>query len=300
MYVGRPLHTSPTRIVKFHRNKMKTEKDVCYVNKMNFVVGKVECEIPLNVSISCVQNSRVIRHENKEAAKPICETRRNTHISFIGHQIVLSIRHARPHVIRLSVNLKSSIFRIVFFSCGHGKSHDPDLSVRNVIGCHNVTLHMELDFNKTLICFYFAAGYKRYPMYVSPLSERIRKRKAFADSELDSRAGLMAIPQTSLSPPTLSVHPNAAQFVSHTPSMFSMQTYAQENRYRFQKFNQRNEDCDANRFVPRIAHHLPTSTNTDETNLIESNSMASPTSVNTFGGIKPKLSFSIESIIGFK
>lgn len=118
MSVG-PIHTSPTRIVKFHRNKMKTEKDACYVNKMNFVVGKVECEMPLNVSISCVQNSRVIRHENKEAAKPICETRRNTHrtpIPFIGHQIKLSIRHTRPHAIRLSVNLESSIFRIVFFS----------------------------------------------------------------------------------------------------------------------------------------------------------------------------------------
>lgn len=145
-------------------------------------------------------------------------------------------------------------------------------------------------------------------MYVSPLSERIRKRKAFADSELDSNAGLMAMPQSSMPPPspTLSMNPNAPPFPTHTQPLYAMQTYAQEARYRFHKLNHRSEECDANRFVPRNAHHLPinnsrsSSSITDKTNFFESNSSSPPTSANTFSQIKPKLSFSIESIIGIK
>lgn len=132
-------------------------------------------------------------------------------------------------------------------------------------------------------------------MYASPLNERIRKRKAFADSELNSNAGLIALP-----PPTLSAIPNPPHFPSHTQSMYAMQLYAQENRYRFHKVNQPTDEFTANRFVPRKGHHLSTHSCTDETNFIASNSTSPPTVVNTFCEIKPKLSFSIESIIGIK
>lgn len=136
-------------------------------------------------------------------------------------------------------------------------------------------------------------------MYVSPLSERIRKRKAFADSELDSSAGLMAIPP--MPSPTLSAIANASSFPSHTQTMYAMQTYARENRYQFHKVNQHNDECDTNRFVRQHANHLPSHSNSDETNFFESNSTSPPSSTNTFSDqIKPKLSFSIESIIGIK
>lgn len=132
-------------------------------------------------------------------------------------------------------------------------------------------------------------------MYASPLNERIRKRKAFADSELNSNAGLIALP-----PPTLSGIPNSPHFLSHSQSMYAMQMYAQEDRYRFHKVNQPTEELTANRFVPRNEHHLLTRSCTDETTFVESNSTSPSTVANTFCGIKPKLSFSIESIIGIK
>lgn len=128
-HVGMLLYQLQTRFVKFCRNNLKTEMNMCsvfgVVNKMNFVVGRVECEMPLNFSISCMQNLNAVRSERKP---PLIQcvtctwsqtknslTKYNFHLLIIKSYniFIYSAVVTHAHISFIANKISSSIFRIV-------------------------------------------------------------------------------------------------------------------------------------------------------------------------------------------
>lgn len=167
-------------------------------------------------------------------------------------------------------------------------------------------------------------GYKRYSTYVSPLADRIRKRKAFADSELDSSSHLFMVPtqfSSNSSPP----------FVNHLSSVMSSATLTMHlanaidyNNIAQQTMHLSNEidnvsirgDCSPPQPINMYRSNQENRAHNqiriiDDAKLyetIESQRMADESFISAQSRfdsageaeIKPKLSFSIESIIGIK
>lgn len=109
-----------------------------------------------------------------------------------------------------------------------------------------------------ILFFLFFQGYRRFPQYNSPITDRIRKRRAFADKELDSQDLVhLFVPQQ---------HQQYNMFTTnnylHSPTDFI--NYSESPKIRVLQ----------------------------ESELMETEVITKPT--------RPKLSFSIESIIGIK
>lgn len=176
------------------------------------------------------------------------------------------------------------------------------------------------------IDFYgYFTGYKRYPMYVSPITERIRKRKAFADTELESNNSrlIFAIPSPSsvgnLSSqyaqrtmptmptiPTLPLTMHLSSVIDYNTIQQSMITNDSEtadylpttspstmDNYRLDEHS-----CSPNRIRIIDDAKLSNMNRHNNESLIYSPLTNEPN--NHFVSAKPKLSFSIESIIGIK
>lgn len=159
-------------------------------------------------------------------------------------------------------------------------------------------------------------------MYLSPITDRIRKRKAFADSELDSNTNhlSMTIPQEVTSALSIIQVPtvtNTITFPSHSPSIYSIPSsylhHSPQNR-----IAPNTNEMEFNHFLQpnplqnyyNAEYHCYSNTNIrSKIKIIEdvklfdySNGQlrSSPVASEEFSQIKPKLSFSIESIIGIK
>lgn len=143
--------------------------------------------------------------------------------------------------------------------------------------------------------------YARYPVYASPLTERMRKRKAFADSHLEASQHIITM--SSFSPPPMTTftanHPVLSAYTDPNPSAtellrnfvdYQLNERQQQQYQRATVFN----ECAFERISPS-AH------------IENTNFEYSSVKVQRIHGInacenkcKPKLTFSIESIIGIK
>lgn len=199
------------------------------------------------------------------------------------------------------------------------------------------------------------SGYNRYPMYVSPFEDRIRKRKAFADTELDSSSHLFMLsstptfsmksssltttstistalnnlssPYTTMSqlpmiPPSTPTIPSLTMHLSNvidyriqttpppppSPSQSKMNTMNENDTYDYvaaqiiKTEHRSNFEMLSPRQQIRIIDDAKLyNMNTKQKNYNESYILSSVTDESAHStGKKPKLSFSIESIIGIK
>lgn len=171
----------------------------------------------------------------------------------------------------------------------------------------------------------YFTDYKRYPMYVSPLTERMRKRKAFADTELESNSHLFGVPS-----PSSVGNLSSAYSCLTMPTMPLTMPLSRINDYNTIQQSMITNECDSAEYLP-ISPPLPSTmdnyrSNTEYLATIES----SPQRIRIIddaklfnmnqrqcndsmiycpltnepnkhcNSAKPKLSFSIESIIGIK
>lgn len=151
--------------------------------------------------------------------------------------------------------------------------------------------HINLFTNLFLCLFCICPGYKPYPMYVSPLSERLRKRKAFADRELDTSASCILASAVSIPPYTINYEQLAREQAPFITAIYDHnQHYARSN---LPPQHYHNNSYDGNvkeKLLPKIRI-------VDESKLKDAtydlcNSEFKMTNA------KPKISFSIDSIIG--
>lgn len=154
-------------------------------------------------------------------------------------------------------------------------------------------------------------------MYVSPLTERMRKRKAFADSELESNSHLFALsttpaavnlssPYTRLTMPNVPLSMHLSSVIEYNTIQQSMITNESEMveylpqitpppsmdyDYRLNEYSCKESSPNRIRIID----------DAKLTNLQRTNKDSHNYSPSTYGASnKPKLSFSIESIIGIK
>lgn len=210
---------------------------------------------------------------------------------------------------------------------------------------------------KYFFCLFYFSGYKR-SIYVSPLAERIRKRKSFADSELDLTSGLMPA-DTPPSPVTadcvasndnkntttttgnsynFSVNGSTAAPTTTTTTVdYPMLPYLLKDRQTFCDYNNNYRNSQQqhsfnNYFRSKLVHaqqHLsvPPSTSSfvydygqhvvrfanisgtedrgvlPKIRIVEESRLKSPPAMTSYDSrsiSKPKISFSIESIIGMQ
>lgn len=104
-------------------------------------------------------------------------------------------------------------------------------------------------------------GYRRFPQYNTPISDRIRKRRAFADKELDS------------------------QNLVHLP--FLQQQHQQLNLF-----------TTNNNYLHSPTDFINYSTESPKIRVLQESELMETEVITTT--TRPKLSFSIESIIGIK
>lgn len=170
----------------------------------------------------------------------------------------------------------------------------------------------------------YFTGYKSYPTYVSPLADRIRKRKAFADSELDSSSHLFMMPaqfssdasqpcvnhlSRAVSSATLTMHlANAIE--SNNPTQTTMNwsneidnvsirgDYSPPQPMKMYRSNQENLAHNRIRIIDdaKLYETINSQRMADESFISVQSTLDSADGAE----IKPKLSFSIESIIGMK
>lgn len=170
----------------------------------------------------------------------------------------------------------------------------------------------------------YFTGFNRYPTYVSPLADRIRKRKAFADSELDSSSHLFMMPtqfSSDSSEPfvnNLSSPMSSATLTMHLANVIDYNNTAQQTKnlsneidnvsisggysppqmMKMYRSNQENLAHNRIRIIDDAKlYETINSQRMDDESFIKAQS-----AIDSAGGdeIKPKLSFSIESIIGIK
>lgn len=160
----------------------------------------------------------------------------------------------------------------------------------------------------------FFSGYKRYPMYPSPLTERIRKRRTFADNELNSSTDLLsataaanASSSTSSSSyrsiPTFILNENSSSLCDATTSSFGF--VPKYGPYEFCNYLRSRvlHSPYTNTHLNSLNDELPKIRIIDESKLRDCNlkfNFNLDTSLLDSCSTKPKLSFSIESIIGIK
>lgn len=163
----------------------------------------------------------------------------------------------------------------------------------------------------------FPTGYKRYPSFMSPLTERIRKRKAFADTELDSSSGLLSVglPQA---PPLSMISSTAtgSNALAFSSMAFHQALYAMPLPAYSIK-DSPSDGIDFSNYSQSKSDNNPTESSTptskirivNNARLFSANcspqsktppATAESTTDYMFNSVKPKLSFSIESIIGTK
>lgn len=170
----------------------------------------------------------------------------------------------------------------------------------------------------------FFTGYKRYPTYLSPLADRIRKRKAFADSELDSSSHLFIMPtpfSSNSSPPfvnnlssamssdTLTMHQtNAIDYNNTAQQTINLSNKIDNVSIRgdysppqpINMYTSNRENLTNNRI--RIIDDAKLYETINTQGMVHESFIGAQSILDSAGGakIKPKLSFSIESIIGIK
>lgn len=166
--------------------------------------------------------------------------------------------------------------------------------------------------------------YKRYPMYVSPLTERMRKRKAFADTELESKSNFFGIPAPSsvgnlssaysrLTLPTVPLNMHLSHVIDYNTIQQSMITNeCDSTEYQsispilsstMDNYRLNTEYIATDTSPQRIRiiddAKLSNMNRLNDDSLIYSSSTNEPNNQHCTNH-KPKLSFSIESIIGIK
>ncbi len=128
-------------------------------------------------------------------------------------------------------------------------------------------------------------------MYVSPLSERLRKRKAFADRELDSSASCILASSVSIPPYGLNYEQLSREQTPFITAIYDHnQQYVRSKLSSTQHYHHFYDGNVKEKLLPKIRI-------VDESKLKDStydlcNSEYKMTSA------KPKISFSIDSIIG--
>lgn len=168
----------------------------------------------------------------------------------------------------------------------------------------------------------YFTDYKRYPLYVSPLADRIRKRKAFADSELDSSSHLFMMPtqfssnsspsfvnnlSSGMSSATLTMHlTNAIDYNNTAQQTVNLSNEIENVSIRgsppqpMKMYRANQENLAHNRIRLIDDAKLYETTNTQR--MVNELFISAQSTVDSAHAakIKPKLSFSIESIIGIK
>jgi hypothetical protein len=152
--------------------------------------------------------------------------------------------------------------------------------------------------------FFCFTGYRRISFYNSPLTDRIRKRKAFADTELNSSS--IPLP-TTLSPhhqfSSFNAATNYSQFIQNARNLYSF--YPQHKLSPTPMLCQTNS-CDYTTSGQQTSCYSP---NSEASNTSDYEMTVLTTSTTTTDIDMPavendkravKLSFSIESIIGIK
>lgn len=137
--------------------------------------------------------------------------------------------------------------------------------------------------------FVLLPGYKPYPIYVSPLSERLRKRKAFADRELDSSSSCILASTVSMPPYGLNYDQLSREQTPFITAIYDHNQHFSRSKIPINYHHY----CDGNvkeRNLPKIRI-------VDESKLKDA-SYDFCNSEYKMTNAKPKLSFSIESIIG--
>lgn len=129
-------------------------------------------------------------------------------------------------------------------------------------------------------------------MYVSPLSERLRKRKAFADRELDTSASCILASAVSIPPYAINYDQLSREhYTSPIPSLYDHnQHYARPKLPSVQHYPHFFDGNAKEKLLPKI--RLVDESKLKETTYDLCNSEYKVTNA------KPKISFSIDSIIG--
>ncbi|KAG4073153.1 hypothetical protein HA402_002542 [Bradysia odoriphaga] len=135
-------------------------------------------------------------------------------------------------------------------------------------------------------------GYKPYPMYVSPLSERLRKRKAFADRELDSSSSCILASAISIPPYGINYDQLSREPTPYITAIYDHnQHYVRSKLPSTQPYPHFYEDNVKEKLLPKIRI-------VDESKLKETAYNDRCHSDYNMTNAKPKISFSIDSIIG--
>lgn len=147
-----------------------------------------------------------------------------------------------------------------------------------------------------LIFFYFVylTDYKRYPVYASPLADRMRKRKAFADTHLEENRHIitMSALATSAMPPITNTVPLAGYTEANASATELLRNFVDyQLREQQQQYQQNIYPAE---FIDNSYDRLSPSKHI--------NQVYGPIKMQRLDITenKPKLAFSIESIIGIK
>lgn len=130
-------------------------------------------------------------------------------------------------------------------------------------------------------------------MYVSPLVDRMRKRKAFADTELDSSTHIFTAPYSNR---TLTALPITAQLpgvINYSPIQQSMIRHESDLSIPVIETMKSNDHQES--VSPPLRIRI-----IEDAKLKHMNQQTNQHSVFGPSEVKPRLSFSIESIIGIK
>lgn len=141
-------------------------------------------------------------------------------------------------------------------------------------------------------CFFFLIfpGYKPYPMYVSPLSERLRKRKAFADRELDTSASCILASAVSIPPYGINYDHLSREQAPYITALYDHNQHYARSKLSSQHYHNYYDGNVKEKLLPKIRI-------VDESKLKDATYNLCNAEYKMTNA-KPKISFSIDSIIG--